>query len=156
MGRRQVAILNRVIRGALTPSPLAQVGTIVGIVAGVLVGVIVLATICGWLFRKKFGRKDEDEDSPFDRDDFRRQSMMLDDDHHNGGFSGGHSPQMSEHSMGRGDSYGNLGRQNTVGLPGLGRNGTLQSPRPPSSIVNHFQRPQQSFSPGQKIGRAHV
>ncbi|KAL8279860.1 hypothetical protein RQP46_007710 [Phenoliferia psychrophenolica] len=133
-----------------------SVGTIVGIVAGVLVGVIVLATICGWLFRKKFGRKDEDEDSPFDRDDFRRQSMLIDDDQ--GGYAGGHSPQMSEHSMN--PAYGNLGRQNTV-LPGLARNGTMQDPRPPSSIVNHFQRPQQqqqmapSFSPGQIVPNAY-
>ncbi|KAK4694536.1 hypothetical protein P7C70_g8715, partial [Phenoliferia sp. Uapishka_3] len=139
-------------------------GTVVGIVAGVLVGVIVLATFCGWLFRKKWGRRDEDEDSPFDRDDFRRQSVMLEDDQHTigpgGGYSGGHSPQMSEHSMSQSASYANLGRNNTV-LPGLSRGGTMASPRPPSSIVNHFQRQQvqqqmmPSFSPGQVIPNAY-
>lgn len=84
---------------------------------------------------------------------------MLDDDAYGGGggMPGGHSPQMSEYSLNNMSGQAGLGRANTV-LPGVQRNGTLSSPRPPSSIVNHFQRQQQpmvpSFQPGQVVNMA--
>lgn len=60
----------------------------------------------------------------------------------------GHSPQMSEYSM------SNVG----VGavLPGLARGGTLNNPRPPTAIMNHYQHQQMmpSFQPGQVVPNA--
>lgn len=60
----------------------------------------------------------------------------------------GHSPQMSEYSM------SNVG----VGavLPGLARGGTLNNPRPPTAIMNHYQHQQMmpSFQPGQVVPTA--
>lgn len=94
---------------------------------------------------------------------------MLDDDvdvyagggsfggsHHGHGdvYSGGHSPQMSEYSMRE------LNRSNTTGsagvLPGLARGGTLQNPRPPTAIMNHYNHQQMmpSFQPGQVVPSA--
>lgn len=141
-------------------------GAVVGIVAGALLGVVVIAAIIGYLLKKKRSH-DDDEPSPFDRDEFRRTSAMLDDDvdvyaqggsyggsHHGHGhgdsYGGGHSPQMSEISM------RDLGRSNTYGssaLPGLARGGTLQNPRPPTAIMQHYNHQQSmpSFQPGQVV-----
>ncbi|GAA5915225.1 uncharacterized protein JCM6883_002366 [Sporobolomyces salmoneus] len=128
-------------------------GGVIGIVAGAVVGVVFVAALIAFLF-KKFSRKnDDDQISPFDKDEFRRASVMLEDDdaypesyHNNGGGGGmGHSPQMSEYSM------SNVG----VGvLPGLARGGTMNNPRPPTGIMNHYQQQQQmmpSFQPGQVV-----
>lgn len=141
-------------------------GAVVGIVAGALLGVIALAALIGYAIKKKRPNHDDDEPSPFDKEEFRRTSAMLDDDdvyaiqhgggqsfggsHHGGDvmYNGGHSPQMSEYST------HDLGRSNTIGaasLPGLGRNGTLSNPRPPTAILNHYQHQQMmpSYAPGQ-------
>lgn len=133
----------------------------IGIVAGAVVGVVFVAALIAFLF-KKYSRKDDDDQiSPFDKDEFRRASVMLDDDdqhyahslnsYRGGGGGGmghqgqGHSPQMSEYSM------SNVG----VGaiLPGLARGNTLQSPRPPTQLMNHYQQQQMmpSFQPGQVV-----
>ncbi|GAA5820414.1 hypothetical protein JCM10212_003104 [Sporobolomyces blumeae] len=131
-------------------------GGIIGIVAGAVVGVVFVAALIAYLFKKYSRRDDEDQISPFDKDEFRRASVMLDDDdayaqsmhsYRNvagGGHVGGHSPQMSEYSM------SNVG----VGvLPGLARGGTLHNPRPPTAILNHYQHQQMmpSFQPGQVV-----
>lgn len=147
-------------------------GAVVGIVAGALLGVVVIAAIIGYILKKKRSSGD-DEPSPFDRDEFRRTSAMLDDDvdvyaggsfggsHHGHGhgagesYGGGHSPQMSEYSM------RDLGRSNTTGsaggiLPGLARGNTMQNPRPPTAIMNHYnhQAMMPSFQPGQTLPNA--
>ncbi|GAA5852201.1 hypothetical protein JCM3766R1_006817 [Sporobolomyces carnicolor] len=129
-------------------------GGVIGIVAGAVVGVVFVAALIAFLFKKYSRRNDDDQISPFDKDEFRRASVMLDDDdaypesYHNGGGQGmGHSPQMSEYSM------SNVG----VGvLPGLARGGTLNNPRPPTAIMNHYQHQQMmpSFQPGQVVPTA--
>lgn len=106
-------------------------------------GVIILATIIGYLYRQKWGRRDEPEESPFDRDDFRRESVLLDDGNYDNGGRG--SPQMSQYNN------GGLGRSNSS-LPGLTRNGS--GPRPPTTLMNHYNHQQQmmpSFAPGQVV-----
>ncbi|BGP15541.1 hypothetical protein JCM10213v2_003520 [Rhodosporidiobolus nylandii] len=161
-------------------------GAVVGVVAGALVGIVVLAAAAVWVF-KRFNRSTDDDDdhlSPFDKDDFRRQSVMLDDvdgavagggyahslsSYRNGvgassagmmAAAGGgfHSPQMSEHSLhslhGETGYYGH-GPQGS--LPGLARGGTLNNPRPPTMIQNHYAHQQAfgggmpSFQPGQIV-----
>ncbi|GAA5971598.1 hypothetical protein JCM3765_005999 [Sporobolomyces pararoseus] len=131
-------------------------GGVIGIVAGAVVGVVFVAALVAFLFKKYSRKNDDDQISPFDKDEFRRASVMLDDDdaypesYHNGGGAGGmgHSPQMSEYSM------SNVG----VGavLPGLARGGTLNNPRPPTAIMNHYQHQQMmpSFQPGQVVPTA--
>ncbi|GAA6023582.1 hypothetical protein JCM10207_005722 [Rhodosporidiobolus poonsookiae] len=110
-------------------------GGVVGIVAGAIAGIVILAAAAVWLF-KKVNRDSDDDDqvSPFDKDEFRRASVMLDDvddgyshslgSYRNAGHGGGagqggfHSPQMSEHSLQ--DLSG-------LGAMGLGRSGTMMS-----------------------------
>ncbi|GAA5943539.1 uncharacterized protein JCM15063_006448 [Sporobolomyces koalae] len=140
-------------------------GSVIGIVAGAVVGVVFVAALIAFLFKKYSRKHDDDVISPFDRDEFHRASVMLDDDDdayaqqslHSfrgpalaagvgpPGAPGGHSPQMSEYSM------SNVG----VGaiLPGLARGGTLNNPRPPTAIMNHYQHQQMmpSFQPGQVV-----
>lgn len=123
----------------------------IGIVAGAVVGVVFVAALIAFLFKKYSRKNDDDQISPFDKDEFRRASVMLDDDdaypesYHQPGGGVGHSPQMSEYSM------SNVG----VGavLPGLARGGTLNNPRPPTAIMNHYQHQQMmpSFQPGQVV-----
>ncbi|GAA5905224.1 hypothetical protein JCM8208_000321 [Rhodotorula glutinis] len=154
-------------------------GSVIGIVAGAVVGIIVVAGVAVWLFKKKFSRDDDDDQvSPFDRDEFRRASVMLDDvdeAHHyeaaaaaaQYSHSHGHSPQMSEYSMHEmypGGATG-LGRSETLMssgsgggvLPGLARGQTLMNPRPPTMISNHYAHQQQqqqfmpSYAPGQVV-----
>ncbi|GAA5941439.1 hypothetical protein JCM3775_004927 [Rhodotorula graminis] len=155
-------------------------GSVIGIVAGAVVGIIVVAGVAVWLFKKKFSRDDDDDQvSPFDRDEFRRASVMLDDvdeAHHyeaaaaaaQYAHSHGHSPQMSEYSMHEmypGGATG-LGRSETLMsngsgggvLPGLARGQTLMNPRPPTMISNHYAHHQQqqqqfmpSYAPGQVV-----
>lgn len=154
-------------------------------------GVVALAAIVGYILKKK--RRAEDvEPSPFDRDDFKRGSVMLDDNddyyassayHAAVGSAGhpsdahysqgGHSPQMSEYSMrdmaggGGGSQHGHGGAGASLSsLPGLSRGGTLQNPRPPTAILNHYNYQQQqqqhaqhampSFQPGQLVHPAAV
>ncbi|GAA6024852.1 hypothetical protein JCM11491_005674 [Sporobolomyces phaffii] len=143
--------------GASGTSTSIGTGGVIGIVAGAVVGVVFVAAVVAFLF-KKYARKHDDDDqiSPFDKDEFRRASVMLDDDvdaypesayHNDRGGGLGHSPQMSEYSM------TNVG----IGavLPGLARGQTLHNPRPPTAILNHYQHQHQqmmpSFQPGQVI-----
>lgn len=111
-------------------------GTVIGIVAGALVGAIVLATIIGFCVRKKFGKKKDQDDHIFDKDDFRRESVMLDDDEYS------RNGNMQEYNM-------------SPMVSGLGRNPTLPNgngaPRAPSSLANHYnnQQMQPSFQPGE-------
>ncbi|GAA5826138.1 hypothetical protein JCM3770_004055 [Rhodotorula araucariae] len=146
-------------------------GGVVGIVAGAVVGIIAIVGIAVWFFKKKWQRDDDDQVSPFDREEFRRASVMLDDvDEHyahslgsyRGGPApapGGHSPQMSEYSM---HDVSGLGRSNTLVsngsggggiLPGLARGNTLAAPRPPTMIGAHYTQygAMPSFQPGQVV-----
>ncbi|BGP39494.1 hypothetical protein JCM10449v2_003444 [Rhodotorula kratochvilovae] len=151
-------------------------GGVIGIVAGAVVGIIAIVGVAVWFFKKKWQREDDDDQvSPFDRDEFRRASVMLDDvdehyAHSMGSYRGGpppppggHSPQMSEYSM---HDVSGLGRSNTLlsngsggggggVLPGLARGNTLAAPRPPTMIGAHYTHQQQyampSFQPGQVV-----
>ncbi|GAA5877247.1 hypothetical protein JCM1840_003030 [Sporobolomyces johnsonii] len=145
-------------------------GGVIGIVAGAVVGVVVVAAFVAFLLKKSWSRNDDDDQiSPFDKDEFRRASVMLDDDdeayaqslHSYGAAAGGHpqhmgghSPQMSEYSMREmaPPAAAMVGRSNTV-LPGLARGGTLNSPRPPTALINHYNHQQMmpSFQPGQVV-----
>ncbi|TNY17893.1 hypothetical protein DMC30DRAFT_449337 [Rhodotorula diobovata] len=155
-------------------------GGVIGIVAGAVVGIIVIAGVAVWLFKKKFSRDDDDDQvSPFDRDEFRRASVMLDDvdeaHHYSPHHSHGHSPQMSEYSMHELPNGAGIVRSNTLlsngsggggVLPGLARGQTLVNPRPPTMIGNHYAHQQQhhhhqqqhqqqafmpSYAPGQVV-----
>ncbi|BGP24159.1 hypothetical protein Rt10032_c03g1713 [Rhodotorula toruloides] len=166
------ATVSRPASNAAQSGSSVSTGTVVGIVIGALAGVGVLACAVVWLFKKKFNRDDDDQVSPFDRDEFRRASVMLDDvDEHYvsqslnsyrnvatggsaggpGSISGGHSPQMSEYSMHDMMDNGALARSGTLmsstgtaaALPGLARGNTLSAPRPPTMISHHFQHQQQ-------------
>ncbi|GAA5898926.1 hypothetical protein JCM5296_004419 [Sporobolomyces johnsonii] len=146
-------------------------GGVIGIVAGAVVGVVVVAAFVAFLLKKSWSRNDDDDQiSPFDKDEFRRASVMLDDDDeayaqslhsygaaaggHPQHMGGGHSPQMSEYSMREmaPPAAAMVGRSNTV-LPGLARGGTLNSPRPPTALINHYNHQQMmpSFQPGQVV-----
>ncbi|GAA6042562.1 hypothetical protein JCM8097_003130 [Rhodosporidiobolus ruineniae] len=137
-------------------------GGVVGIVIGAIAGIVVLATAAVWVF-KYFNRERDDDDqiSPFDKDDFRRQSVMLDDVDDGyarsltghfagppgGGGGGFHSPQMSEHSLHSmhgelgmmGAGAGMLGRSNTV--LSAGHNGGPALPGVARNGTLHAPRP---------------
>ncbi|GAA5934232.1 hypothetical protein JCM1841_004707 [Sporobolomyces salmonicolor] len=145
-------------------------GGVIGIVAGAVVGVVVVAAFIAFLLKKHWSRNgDDDQISPFDKDEFRRASVMLDDDdeayaqsfHSYGAAAGGHpqhlgghSPQMSEYSMREmaPPAAAMVGRSN-ASLPGLARGGTLNNPRPPTALINHYNHQQMmpSFQPGQVV-----
>ncbi|GAA5866784.1 hypothetical protein JCM8547_003563 [Rhodosporidiobolus lusitaniae] len=143
-------------------------GGVIGIVAGAVAGIVVLAAAGVWVFKKINRDRDDDDDdqvSPFDRDDFKRQSVMLDDvDMNDGGYAsprgggggmGFHSPQMSEHSLHslHGEmgyvpgpmAAGMLGRSNTVLSGGSGGGYPGQSAQPLPGVVRggtlHSPRP---------------
>lgn len=115
-------------------------GSVVGIVVGSLVGVVVLATIAGYGWRKRWGRKPLDDVDPsefYDRDDLRRQSVRLDDGP--GGYGGRQSPMlMSQYA-----------------IPGLGRSNTTSSFLHASPPLGYPASPTlgsiPSFSPGQVV-----
>lgn len=110
---------------------------------GGLAVLVIIASIVGYYLRKKSRARDEyDEDSPFDKDDFRRSSMMLDDP--SGPSGGGYDRDMQEY---RGD-YSNGGS--------LSRGPTLRQ-----LPLAHYPQQQHavvvpSFSPGQVVPIDHI
>lgn len=123
-------------------------GPIIGIVAAALAGAVVIAAIIGFLVKKYSRRADPYESNPFDKDEFRRESVMLpevfdSDDGH---------PSMTEyHNYGPGPTSGYDDPYTSAGTKVVGdavaaySNGPSSAythsetgrPRPPTMFARH-------------------
>lgn len=134
-------------------------GPIIGIVAGALAGLVLVAAAVSYLVKWYGKKKDVDpyEANPFDRDDFRRQSVMIpdgfdsDDGHGLGRTSPeyhGHNTYNDEMVMANGASSASLGGgAATAAALGAGgaavaassssHNGDAGRPRPPTMFARH-------------------